>query len=59
MPSVVLLLLSSRRGYEEGNETAVEFARMAEESGAAAIAVHGRYAQQFYRGDKLGRYRPC
>lgn len=23
---------------------------MAEESGAAAIAVHGRYAQQFYRG---------
>lgn len=39
-----------RRGYEEGNETAVEFARMAEQSGASAIAVHGRYAQQFYRG---------
>ncbi len=39
-----------RRGYEEGNETAVEFARMAEESGADAVAVHGRYAQQFYRG---------
>lgn len=39
-----------RRGYEEGNETAVEFARMAEESGADALAVHGRYAQQFYRG---------
>ena len=39
-----------RRGYEEGNETAVEFAHMAEASGASAIAVHGRYAQQFYRG---------
>ncbi len=44
------LTVKFRRGYEEGNETAVEFARMAEESGAAAIAVHGRYAQQFYRG---------
>lgn len=39
-----------RRGYEEENETAVEFARMAEASGAAAVAVHGRFAQQFYRG---------
>ena len=44
------LTVKFRRGYEEGNETAVEFARMAEESGASAIAVHGRYAQQFYRG---------
>ena len=44
------LTVKFRRGYEEGNETSVEFARMAEESGAAAIAVHGRYAQQFYRG---------
>ncbi len=40
-----------RRGYEQGNETALSFARMAQESGAAAVAVHGRYAQQFYRGD--------
>ncbi len=40
-----------RRGYELGNETALSFARMAQESGAAAVAVHGRYAQQFYRGD--------
>lgn len=39
-----------RRGFEQGNETAVEFALMAQESGAAAVAVHGRYAQQFYRG---------
>ena len=39
-----------RRGFEQGNETALEFALMAQESGAAAVAVHGRYAQQFYRG---------
>ncbi len=40
-----------RRGYEQDNETALEFALMAQESGAAAVAVHGRYAQQFYRGN--------
>lgn len=39
-----------RRGYAQGEETAVAFARIAEEAGAAAVAVHGRYAQQFYRG---------
>lgn len=39
-----------RRGYAVGDETAPEFARMAEQSGAAAVAVHGRFAQQFYRG---------
>lgn len=44
------LTVKFRRGFEEGNETAVEFARMAEGSGASALAVHGRYAQQFYRG---------
>lgn len=44
------LTVKFRRGFEEGDETAVEFARMAEGSGASALAVHGRYAQQFYRG---------
>ncbi len=39
-----------RRGYELGNETALPFALMAQESGASAVAVHGRFAQQFYRG---------
>lgn len=39
-----------RRGYNEGDETAVDFARLMEDSGASAVAVHGRYAQQFYRG---------
>ena len=39
-----------RRGYYSNEETAVEFAKMAEASGAAACAVHGRYAQQLYTG---------
>ena len=39
-----------RRGFYEGEETAVEFARCMEDAGAAACAVHGRFAQQMYRG---------
>ena len=39
-----------RRGFYEGEETAVEFARYIEDAGAAACAVHGRFAQQMYRG---------
>jgi len=31
-------------------ETAPDFARQMEEAGASAVAVHGRYAQQMYRG---------
>ncbi len=44
------LTVKFRRGYELNHETAVDFARMAEYSGASAVAIHGRYAQQFYRG---------
>lgn len=40
-----------RRGYEVGHETAPDFAREMERAGASAIAVHGRFAQQFYRGN--------
>ena len=39
-----------RRGWAEGDETCVEFARSMEDAGAAAVAVHGRYALQLYRG---------
>lgn len=39
-----------RRGWAEGDETCVEFARRMEQAGAAAITVHGRYALQLYRG---------
>ena len=39
-----------RRGFYEGEETAVEIAKIAWESGASAVCVHGRYRDQFYSG---------
>ncbi len=39
-----------RRGWALGQETAVDFARRMEDAGACAVAVHGRYAEQLYRG---------
>ncbi|MEG0759672.1 MAG: tRNA-dihydrouridine synthase, partial [Raoultibacter sp.] len=39
-----------RRGYELDEEFAVPFARMAERAGVAAVAVHGRFAMQYYHG---------
>lgn len=39
-----------RRGWSLGDESASEFARRMEAAGAAAVTVHGRYAEQLYRG---------
>ena len=39
-----------RKGFDENHVNAVEMARIAEASGAAAIAVHGRTREQFYSG---------
>lgn len=39
-----------RKGYCAGEDKAVEFARMMEQAGASAVAVHGRTAAQFYTG---------
>ena len=39
-----------RRGFDESNLNAVEIAKIAEQSGAAAIAVHGRTREQYYSG---------
>ena len=39
-----------RKGWDNGNVNAVEFARMCEDSGAAAVAVHGRTRAQMYAG---------
>ena len=39
-----------RKGFDEAHVNAVEMARIAEASGAAAIAVHGRTREQFYSG---------
>lgn len=40
-----------RKGFDENLINAVEIAKVAEESGAAAVAVHGRTRQQFYTGE--------
>lgn len=39
-----------RKGFDEEHVNAVEIARIAEEAGAAAIAVHGRTREQYYSG---------
>ena len=39
-----------RKGFDGGNVNAVEFAKIVEQAGAAAIAVHGRTRAQMYAG---------
>lgn len=39
-----------RKGFDGGNVNAVEFARIMEQSGASAVAVHGRTRAQMYSG---------
>ncbi len=39
-----------RKGFDENYINAVELARIAEASGAAAVAVHGRTREQYYSG---------
>ena len=39
-----------RKGFDDEHINAPEIARVAQESGAAAVAVHGRTRQQYYSG---------
>ena len=39
-----------RKGWDSGSVNAVEFARMCQQAGAAAVAVHGRTRTQMYAG---------
>ena len=39
-----------RRGFDEEHVNAVEIAKIAEDAGVAAIAVHGRTREQYYSG---------
>lgn len=39
-----------RKGFDENSVNAVEIARIAEASGAAAVAVHGRTREEYYTG---------
>jgi len=40
-----------RKGFGEGDANAPEIAKVIEQSGAAAIAVHGRTREQYYSGE--------
>ncbi len=40
-----------RKGFDENHVNAVEIAKIAEENGAAAVAVHGRLRSEYYKGD--------
>lgn len=39
-----------RRGFQNGEEQALELAKAAEAAGASAVAVHGRTREQYYSG---------
>ncbi len=39
-----------RKGFDDAHVNAVEMAKVAEASGAAAVAVHGRTREQYYSG---------
>ena len=43
--------VKTRIGFDPGEERITEIAQAAEEGGAAAIAIHGRYAAHHHRGD--------
>lgn len=45
------LTVKIRKGFTEESVNAVEIARIAEASGAAAIAVHARTREQYYSGE--------
>lgn len=40
-----------RKGFTKDNANAVEIAKIAEDAGAAAVAVHGRTRDQYYAGE--------
>lgn len=44
------LTVKIRKGFDESHINAVEIARVAQESGAAAVTVHGRTREQYYEG---------
>lgn len=44
------LTVKIRKGFDEEHVNAVEIAKIIEDSGAAAVAVHGRTRQQYYSG---------
>lgn len=48
VPSHIPVTVKFRKGWDDSLINAVEFAKMAEQSGAAAVTVHGRTRAQMY-----------
>ena len=48
--STIPVTVKFRIGWDEKSINAIEFAKMAEQSGAGAIAIHGRTREQYYSG---------
>jgi tRNA-dihydrouridine synthase B len=46
----VPVTVKCRKGWDKGSVNVVEFAKLLEQSGAAAVAVHGRTRAQLYTG---------
>ena len=46
----VPVTVKSRKGFVRGEDHAVELARIAEDSGAAAFTLHGRTRDEYYQG---------
>jgi len=46
----VPVTVKMRKGFDGGNVNAVEFAKICQQAGAAAVAVHGRTRVQMYAG---------
>ena len=45
------ITIKFRKGFDENNINALEMAKIAEENGASAVAVHGRTREQYYSGE--------
>ena len=48
--SSIPVTVKIRKGYDDNNINAVEFAKQMQDSGADAITIHGRTRQQYYSG---------
>ncbi len=46
----VPVTVKMRKGWHDGDSAALDLSLLAEENGAAAVAVHGRSREQFYSG---------
>ena len=46
-----IITVKTRTGLKQGDDFATEFAKMAEDSGASLITIHGRVREMYYSGE--------